>query len=156
MSSTPTDESRKKEREYRRKWAAANPDKARARNATCQRNRRKHIDEAHEDPNKPASVKFLEGRAILSYRSNAKARKLEFNLTVDQAKWFMHQRCHYCGKEPSPLNGIDRKDNDRHYSCDNCVPACSWCNLAKNVHGYDEWMEHLETIAWHSMGLKND
>src|SRR5271166_3168320 len=43
--------------------------------------------------------------------------------------------CHYCGTalawEPylgNPRSNLDRKDNARGYSTDNCVPCCRSCN----------------------------
>lgn len=58
--------------------------------------------------------------------------------------------CHYCGavipwhpKMAGKNNAyyLDRKDNDKGYTTDNCVVCCSRCNWAKaNRFTYEEWV----------------
>jgi hypothetical protein len=91
-----------------------------------------------------------------TYISNANNRGIEFKLTVDEFYDIISQNCYYCAIEPSNLydkhyyaavyNGIDRKDNTIGYTIENCVPCCKICNIAKNNHtfeGFIEWSIRL-------------
>jgi len=60
--------------------------------------------------------------------------------------------CHYCGARvkwvphwtqdsQARAYNLDRIDNDKGYSVDNCVVACTRCNLGRNKHfSYHEWV----------------
>lgn len=83
------------------------------------------------------------------YRSKAKKRGLSFRISLKRFKKLTKQICYYCGKEPSLIssargtkgyseerikfgeyiyNGIDRVNNKKGYTNDNCVPSCIMCN----------------------------
>lgn len=59
--------------------------------------------------------------------------------------------CHYCKsllkwvpfdviKNNGSCHNLDRVDNDKGYTRDNCVACCARCNRAKSNHfTYDEW-----------------
>jgi hypothetical protein len=81
-----------------------------------------------------------------SYVLNAKKRKLDFALSRQEAELMFVSTCHYCGKLPSPNNGIDRMDNSIGYFPTNCVACCGLCNRIKNVLGYEEFFAHLKSI----------
>jgi len=76
-----------------------------------------------------------------SYTWNAERRDIEFALTEDQFRELTKMSCCYCGCEPRAVsksgrseyvyNGIDRADNDKGYTVDNCVPCCTQCNKMK-------------------------
>lgn len=79
----------------------------------------------------------------LSYKINcAKKRNLIFDLTKEQFKILIDNDCYYCNKEPSQIkkskfsfykyNGIDRVDNSKGYTIDNCVSCCKQCNSLKS------------------------
>jgi len=75
------------------------------------------------------------------YKSNAKKRKLEFNLDKEVFIKLVSSKCRYCDSEPfqhltSVYNdiayiGIDRVDNNKGYITGNVVPCCKHCNIAK-------------------------
>lgn len=77
-----------------------------------------------------------------SYKKSAKHRNLEFDLTFDELLQISQLDCFYCNKIPSNLinlkhskyrySGIDRVDNARGYTKDNCVPCCIECNELKS------------------------
>lgn len=79
------------------------------------------------------------------YQIGAKKRGYVFELTFDQFKQLVQQRCFYCDAEPSRtvqhdwghghavVHGIDRADNDVGYTLDNSVPCCMKCNSKKNA-----------------------
>jgi len=92
-------------------------------------------------------------RLLLKYKLGAESRNLEFKLSKQEFKYLTKQDCHYCNIEPKQIfinekhngnytyNGIDRKDNNRGYIIDNCVPCCFICNRAKNNLSYNEFIK---------------
>jgi hypothetical protein len=91
-------------------------------------------------------------------RAMAKGR-CTVELTYEEYLAFtVHNECHYCGKpiqwNPHGFRGdghkLDRKDNSRGYSKDNCVVCCPRCNSAKSNHfTYEEWVEIGKVIkSW--------
>ena len=109
-----------------------------------------------------------------TYKRAAKRRNLEFNLTREQIKELTQQNCYYCGETPKQIsinnsdkligkgeewskyiyNGIDRKDNDKGYIIENCVPCCKICNRAKSVMFIEEFKNWIKKI--YSNIFKND
>lgn len=65
-----------------------------------------------------------------SYKRNSKSRNISFNLTLEQFSVFWKQPCYYCKTEIETV-GIDRVDNSKGYSMDNCVSCCKDCNINK-------------------------
>lgn len=94
-----------------------------------------------------------------SYQRSAKTRGIRFNLTKDEFRYFTKQHCTYCGVEPSSIKhmkdingdyvytGIDRKDNSKGYTVENCTSCCKQCNSAKSTQTYDEFVSWLQRIA---------
>jgi len=98
-----------------------------------------------------------------TYKSNAKARGLAFDLTKDEVKNITKQRCNYCGTSPFAVmknpskanpgiaahsgytyNGIDRQDPSIGYIPSNIVPCCKHCNVAKmarSVTEFEDWIK---------------
>lgn len=93
------------------------------------------------------SSRYIHGNnRFCEYRSNAKKRKIEFALSVEEFEQITEQPCHYCGgnsqdfDERSRGNGIDRKDSNKGYVFDNCVPCCATCNFIKNNTPYKDFI----------------
>lgn len=86
------------------------------------------------------------------YRNNAKRRGIEFSLEVQEFEQITNQPCHYCGgfssdfNEASRGNGIDRKDSNKGYLLDNCVPCCATCNFLKNNTPYKDFIEYIRRV----------
>jgi hypothetical protein len=90
-----------------------------------------------------------------NYRLNAKAKNLEFGLTMEEFEKITSSSCHYCGDNPSLYrfnkrgwggylhNGIDRMDSSKGYTLDNCVPCCKTCNFAKNTVSYSDFLDWI-------------
>lgn len=54
--------------------------------------------------------------------------------------------CHYCGTISLGGNGIDRVDSKGHYTQDNAVPCCKYCNQSKSDRSlaqFKEWAHNL-------------
>jgi hypothetical protein len=97
------------------------------------------------------------------YKHNAKRRKIEFNITKDEARYISQLPCHYCGNPPRNrikskmrrmigdfvYSGIDRVDNTRGYVMDNIVPCCEVCNWMKRDFSGTEFMQHIKKIYTH-------
>jgi hypothetical protein len=99
-----------------------------------------------------------------NYRYGAAKRGYEFGLTLNQFKALFEGDCHYCGVPPAQeygrsdklllYNGIDRTDNDKGYTADNCVSCCSKCNYFKGTLSQDEFRQIITDIHehWASVG----
>ena len=97
----------------------------------------------------------------LFYRYHHRARKrgLSFNLSLSDAIELFVSSCFYCGVEPgqtvdnysSPFtyNGIDRRDNTKGYSKENCVPCCNICNRAKQILSEDAFRLWVKRVYDH-------
>jgi|ERR1035437_2530533 hypothetical protein len=80
-------------------------------------------------------------RLLDSYKANARHRGLLWELTEEQFRELTKAPCHYSGEFPSTVlksrceeyvyNGIDRVDNSKGYTIDNCVTCCHAINLMK-------------------------
>jgi len=95
-----------------------------------------------------------------SYKQNADARDILFELTREEFKNLTSQNCYYCGLETRQYskwrsdhqngayvhNGIDRVDSSRGYIFDNCVPCCRVCNVAKRDMPVDDFYAWIERV----------
>lgn len=91
-------------------------------------------------------------RVYRSYEQNARSKQREFSLSVEEFKDLIFKPCTYSGHPPMSIgrgysenasnimyNGIDRIDNSKGYTIDNCVTCCYVCNRAKHSMKKDEW-----------------
>lgn len=98
-------------------------------------------------------------QVISKYRTGARARELDWDLTKEQCKELFQGNCHYCGKEPSRIyeverlngpytySGIDRVDNDKGYTPDNTVSCCWECNELKGTLSRDEFVRRCRSVS---------
>lgn len=63
-----------------------------------------------------------------AYKSNAKKRNKQFDITRDEFCEYVGKKCFYCGEISI---GIDRVNNLLGYIKGNMVPACETCNHMK-------------------------
>ncbi len=90
------------------------------------------------------------------YKSKSKKRKLDFDLSFDEAMILFKGNCFYCNQVPSNIrdvrnskftyNGIDRQDNSKGYILNNCVTCCRICNSAKNnltMEQFKDWIDRI-------------
>ena len=95
------------------------------------------------------------------YKANARHSRAgvrEFVLSKDDAMKLFKDVCFYCGKPPSKIkktpknygefvyNGIDRKDNSKGYTLDNCVSCCEFCNFMKSDTPFDNFIEWIRKV----------
>lgn len=96
-----------------------------------------------------------------AYKSGAKKRKIDFDLSFDDFMLITAQVCSYCGSEPHHkkisrrkhlqgidfiYTGIDRVDSSKGYTKDNCVPCCLTCNRAKNDMNVTEFYKWVRRV----------
>jgi hypothetical protein len=96
------------------------------------------------------------------YKRTSKLRDLCFELTKNEFENLIIQNCHYCDRKPSNImnrgnnknnfiyNGIDRVDNTKGYTLDNCVPCCYKCNKAKGTMPTNEFLDWVVEVYHHS------
>jgi hypothetical protein len=78
-----------------------------------------------------------------------------WGLTLEDYKELVTSPCYYCGNPPNQYphgvllrktglkrNGIDRLDNTKGYSSDNCVTCCRPCNLEKRSQTLNVFIEN--------------
>jgi 5-methylcytosine-specific restriction endonuclease McrA len=66
------------------------------------------------------------------YQRNALQRNIDFRLTISQFIKIIVSapHCHYCKQEKQL--GVDRVENSKGYTIENCVACCGPCNRKKN------------------------
>lgn len=83
----------------------------------------------------------------------SRERNIPCSITFEDFMKFVTQgKCHYCHKQLSwkphgQTNAyyLDRMDNNKFYTPDNCVACCPRCNASKaNRYTYDEWFRMNE------------
>lgn len=112
------------------------------------------------------SVNRLEGdiaafnRLYQAYEANAKTRGFTFGLSKEEFRELTKKNCSYCGAPPSQIkehkvksprdpyiyNGIDRLDSSIGYFLTNCTPCCGVCNMMKQTHSPENFIEHVAKI----------
>jgi len=100
-------------------------------------------------------------RLIGHYRWNSKIKCVAFELTREQFFKITQLQCHYCNAVPSSVcgtsdlwswltyNGVDRRDNSKGYTLENCVPCCKICNLAKRDLSESDFLSWVARVYTH-------
>lgn len=86
-------------------------------------------------------------------RKAAIDRGISFDLTLEEANEILCKKCHYCGKER--CLGIDRVDNSKGYSIENCVPCCGCCNKMKMDLELSFFLDQIEKIYNNLKAIKS-
>ena len=88
-------------------------------------------------------------QVVAQYKSNAKRRGYSFRLSDLELDILFTSNCYYCDSRPQNnknsfiYQGIDRVDNTKNYTIENCVPCCMICNRAKNNLPFDEFISWI-------------
>ncbi len=85
---------------------------------------------------------------LLSYKRAAKKRNIEWLLSEDEFKSFWGINCSYCNCDIKTI-GIDRIENEKPYTIDNCQSCCSTCNSMKMDLSEDEFINIIKKILRH-------
>lgn len=89
-------------------------------------------------------------RRYSDYKYDAvKSRNLSFELTKEKYLEIVESPCTFCGYNLEDV-GIDRIDNAKGYSNDNCQPACTTCNFMKFDRTNEEFLRHAKQV-WECM-----
>lgn len=83
------------------------------------------------------------------YRSPARLKGRVFELSQEQFNDLVMAPCKYCGDKDFPL-GVDRVDNSKGYTLDNCVPCCGMCNKAKSNKPLEYFLAWVSRVYQHS------
>ena len=95
---------------------------------------------------------------LSKYTQNAKHRDLPWELTEEQFRVLTSSPCYYTGEMPSTVskarsgevylyNGIDRLDNSKGYTTDNCVTCCWDVNMMKMDLPLSRFLELCRKIS---------
>ena len=97
------------------------------------------------------------------YRHAAKKRGYNFGLTKEEFYLLVSSACTYCGAPPAKTtlggrreilaNGVDRLDSSVGYIVSNCVSCCKTCNIMKNVHSPETFLDHCRAVVRYTDGL---
>ena len=130
----------------RKHWRKLNPEMDKAQQERVREKRK-------SDPERYAIHK-LKGRVsnktpdrrYLHCKRGAVVRKIQFFLTKEQFMTLWQKDCHYCGEKIDEI-GIDRIDNSKGYSIENCVPCCIDCNKMKMTKTVEQFLRKCEIIV---------
>ncbi len=88
-----------------------------------------------------------------TFKSEAKRRKIKIEINFQEFTTILKTNCFYCNDIVDTI-GIDRIDNDKHYTFDNVIRCCVTCNKMKsNIEPY-KFFEHISKIAKNLSKLK--
>lgn len=85
-------------------------------------------------------------RKLRMYKTSAKRRNKQWELTDEDFRRLMRLPCFYCGV-PS-FHGVDRANNAEGYTLGNSRPCCTICNIAKYT------LSEIDFLAWVSRVYK--
>ena len=82
------------------------------------------------------------------YIKNALVRNKEITIQFEEFCNIITQPCYYCNDIiEGEINGIDRLNNDIHYTLENCVPCCKICNRMKLYYHPTFFVEKARIIC---------
>lgn len=113
-------------------------------------------------------IKYNEDNAALrclysNYKSRARRFDRVFNISIEDFKRLIGQKCRYCGDEPHMVcysrskkteyvyNSLDRIDSLKGYEINNVVPCCGICNSMKMDMTTESFLEHIRKISNHGL-----
>ena len=99
------------------------------------------------NPDKKKRIRDIFLKKLYEYHQGAKLRNLDWEISDEIALSMFKEKCYYCDSFNN-INGIDRKDSNKGYIIDNCVPCCTQCNfmkLDKTIDDFYKMCEHIST-----------
>lgn len=94
-----------------------------------------------------------------AYKVGAVERNLIWQLTKKEFRTLTEQDCVYCGAAPSQIykanecngvyvySGVDRRDNSKGYTIENCQSCCKTCNYWKKDLKEEDFIAHARKIS---------
>lgn len=131
-------------KEWREKQIQINPEEYRKHNNELAKARRA------ENPEHNAKWNRTNVNHRLSAIKNAALRrKIEWNLTDEEAKNMLLLPCVYCEHLDLGVrvNGIDRLDSSKSYTTENCRPCCKNCNYMKGTFDPRTFINWAKRVA---------
>lgn len=96
---------------------------------------------------------------LKNYKEGSQRRNYTWELTDEECRKLFCGNCIYCGSPPMNVrnsrttpyvySGIDRVDNTKGYTMDNCVSCCKTCNRAKDTMTVEEFTTWIRRVAKH-------
>ena len=83
-----------------------------------------------------------------AYKAGAKSREVVFELTFDQFVAMWQKPCYYCGCAIKTI-GVDRLDNAKGYTAENCRPCCTVHNIAKGEMSPEDFVRSCAGVVKH-------
>jgi hypothetical protein len=121
------------------------------------RETQKRADEKRKDRirNYQAEAKRnLEGTWVSFLAKSVERREKDNTLTKEQFLEAIQRPCFYCKySNEAEINGLDRIDNTKGYSVENCVTACKTCNRMKHILHPVFFIEKTTLIFKHQSGI---
>lgn len=92
-----------------------------------------------------------------AYKKSALRRNYSFELSKEEFENIATKPCIYCGDNMTHIyrrnrlssfryTGVDRFDNTKGYTIENCVPCCKICNRLKSNMTIDEFEQRLTKV----------
>jgi hypothetical protein len=87
-------------------------------------------------------------KKIYDYKKRIKIKNINVQISDNDFKKLFEDICYICGKKANDiyLNGIDRFDNKKGYTVENCRSCCSTCNYMKKDMDYDDFINQVAKI----------
>lgn len=99
---------------------------------------------------------------VIDYKSSANKRGLEYKLSDKDVALITMDSCKYCyqideffeflSSRKKYKTGIDRFDNQKDYTFDNCVACCRYCNIIKSNKTYENFIINCKNISTNFSG----
>lgn len=114
---------------------------------------RKEKDELFE---KQELISFQIKEVWRNVQRNAMLKKRLFTLSQEDFEKLVIQPCYYCGFYSNyKFVGIDRIDNKKGYVLNNCIPACTMCNMIKNTDHPCAFLDKIDLICAYRQNHKS-
>jgi hypothetical protein len=89
-------------------------------------------------------------RYYKQYIKSAIGRNYIIELQFEDFQELVKQKCHYCDYiKNGEANGVDRVDNSKGYTKENCVACCEICNRIKHVYHPQFFIEKCQILSKH-------
>jgi len=87
------------------------------------------------------------GKTYSRIKAEAKKRGIEFDISKEEYMTIFGKPCYYCAGGTKGY--LDRVDNNKGYSIDNCESCCEICNKAKLTLSVTKFLNHCGRILQH-------